>query len=106
MLFDESVDIRSRLEQIFRNGYLSGLRMPSLSLLLYWRNPERYPPYNNRTKRFLDDFKLQERGMSASSPQCYEMWLRFAARLSQKLHLPTVGHIDRIVELHYETTTA
>ena len=43
MLFDESVDIRSRLEQIFRNGYLSGLRMPSLSLLLYWRNPERSP---------------------------------------------------------------
>jgi hypothetical protein len=106
MLFDESLGMRSRLEQIFRNGYLSGLRMPSLSLLLYWRNPERYPPYNNRTKRFLIDFKLQQTGMSASSPRCYEMWLRFAARLSQKLHLPTVGHIDRIVELHYETTSA
>ncbi len=102
VLFDNSVETQARLEEIQRESYLSGLRMPSLSLLLYWKNPELFPPYNHRTKQFLKDFGLGERGMSASSPKCYVMWLRWATRFGQKLNLPTVGHVDRMVERYYE----
>jgi hypothetical protein len=102
LLFDNSVDLKSRLDEIQYKNYLHGLRMASLSLLLYWRSPENFPPYNHRTIRFLSDFKFQERGMSAASPECYVTWLRWATRFSQGLHLPTVGHVDRMVERYYE----
>ena len=61
-----------------------------------------YPPYNFRTIRFLEDFEMKESGMSASSAQCYEIWLRWATRLAQQLDLPSAGHVDRMVELYYE----
>jgi hypothetical protein len=102
VLFDNSIEPQSRLEEIQREGYLGGLRMPSLSLLLYWKRPKLFPPYNHRTKQFLEDFKLGERGMSASSPKCYVTWLRWATRLGQKLNLPSAGHVDRMVEQYYE----
>ena len=75
--------------------------MPSLSLLLYWRDPTQFVPYNFRTKRFLSDFKLAVRAMSASSPRCYVTWLLWAARVSHALGLPSPGHIDRLVTRHY-----
>lgn len=101
LLFDDSIEPQSRLEEIHENSYLSGLRMPSLSLLLYWKNPKLFPPYNHKTAKFLEDFKLGERGMSASSPKCYVTWLRWATRFGQKLDLPSAGHVDRMVERYY-----
>jgi hypothetical protein len=105
ILFDESRDVRTRLEEVVAEKYLAGFRMRTLSLLLYWRNPEMFPPYNHRTLRFLNDFNYRETGMSDSSPRCYETWLRWAARLSQRVGLPTVGHVDRMVERYYEDVT-
>lgn len=102
VLFDNSREPQSRLEEIQRDGYLDGLKMPSLSLLLYWRRWELFPPYNHRTKKFLDDFDLGKRGMSASSPKCYVTWHRWAIRLGQKLNLPTAGHVEWMVEQYYE----
>jgi hypothetical protein len=102
LLFDDSKDPQERLDQIWTYGYLEGLRMPTISLLLYWRNPERFPPYNFRTAAFLRDFKLIQQGLSASSPLCYERWRRWATRLAQQLKLPTPGHVDRMVERYYE----
>ena len=102
LLFDEPIELQARLEMLLNKKYLAGLRMRTLSLLLYWRYPERYPPYNKRTKVFLDDFEMQARGMSASSPRSYATWLRWATRLHQMLNLPTVGHVDRLVERYYE----
>jgi hypothetical protein len=101
-LFDDSIEPQARLEEILHRGYLAGLRMRSLSLLLYWKSPELFPPFNHRTKTFLRDFKLERRGMSESSPGCYVMWLRWATRLGQKLDLPTPGHVDRMIEKYYE----
>ncbi len=103
LLFDESIDLRERLKRIQDKNYLNGLRMPSLSLLLYWRYPENYPPYNFQTKKFLDEFGLRERGMSASSADCYATWVRWAVRLAQQLKLPSAGHIDRMVSRHYQS---
>lgn len=102
LLFDEFIELQARLETLLKKRYLAGLRMRTLSLLLYWKYPERYPPYNHRTKVFLDDFRMQARGMSASSPRSYATWLRWATRLHQMLSLPTVGHVDRLVERYYE----
>ena len=96
LLFDEAREVQSRLEEIEERGYLAGLRMPSMSMLLYWRAPEWFPPYNRRTAKFLKDFQLQRRGESASSPQCYERWRQHAILLSQQLGLPTAGHVDRM----------
>ena len=47
--------------------------MPSLSLMLYWRNRRRYVPYNFHTKTFLKDFGLEEKGMSAASRGMYPL---------------------------------
>jgi hypothetical protein len=102
LLFDESLELQPRLEMLLRKKYLFGLRMQTLSLLLYWRYPERYPPYNHRTKVFLDDFRMLAKGMSASSPRTYATWLRWATRLHQVLNLPTVGHVDRLVQRYYD----
>jgi hypothetical protein len=102
LLFDESIDLQPRLETLLKKRYLAGLRMKTLSLLLYWRYPERYTPYNHRTVTFLDDFKLKQSGMSASSPRTYSTWLRWATRFQQRLKLPTPGHVDRMVERYYE----
>lgn len=102
LLFNESEDLQSRLEILVKKKYLAGLRMPTLSLLLYWKFPERYPPYNHRTKVFLEDFQMQARGMSAFSPRSYETWIRWATRLHQRLNLPTIGHVDRLIERYYE----
>jgi hypothetical protein len=101
LLFDQSIDLQSRLEILLKNGYLAGLRIKTLSLLLYWRYPEKYPPYNHRTVKFLQDFKMKKRGMSDSSPQTYSTWLRWARRLQQQLNLPTPGHVDRMVQGYY-----
>jgi len=106
LLFDPAIDIQTRLQEIQDKGLLSGLQIPSTSLLLYWRNPERFPPFNFRTRRFLNDFNLNAVGMSASSPKCYATWLRWSARLAQKLKLPTPGHVDRMVEWYYENVHA
>jgi hypothetical protein len=102
VLFDDGIDTETRLDQTSHKGYLTGLRIPSISLLLYWRNPYRFVPYNFRTIKFLQDFGMQESGMSASSGRCYVKWLRWATRLAQQLNLPTPGHIDRMVEFYYE----
>lgn len=101
-LFDDALDLQTRLENIQQDGDLDGLRMPSLGLLLYWRNPERFVPYNFRTVKFLRDFRLENQGMSGSSPRCYVTWLGWATRLAQRLKLPTLGHVDRMVEHYYE----
>src|SRR5438445_7056559 len=37
--------------------------------------PEKYPPYNWRTQRFLRDFGLLESGASNASPVAYGLWL-------------------------------
>jgi hypothetical protein len=68
LLFDDGKSLRDRLEQISKQGYLAGLRMPSIGLLLYWRKPEDFPPYSSRTVAFLRDLNLIHRGLSASSP--------------------------------------
>ena len=102
ILWDDGKDPQDRLGQLLDKGQLAGLRIPSLSLLLYWRKPERFVPYNFKTVKFLQDFKLQREGMSASSPRCYITWLRWATRLAQHLKLPTPGHVDRMVTLFYD----
>jgi hypothetical protein len=102
MLADESRDIYDRLIEIEEKRLLKGLRIPTISLLLYWLRPDAYPPFNWKTERFLEDSKMNSPGMSASSPSCYAMWLGFAELLRAKLHLPTVGHVDRVVTKYYD----
>jgi hypothetical protein len=101
VLFDPALDPEARLKMIQSRGFLNGLGMPTLSLLLYWRNPKTFVPYNFRTETFLKDFNLQSRGMSGSSPRCYGTWLRWAARAAHALGLPTTGHLDRIVTRYH-----
>jgi hypothetical protein len=102
VLFDESRDIRSRLEELNKQQLLPGLRIPSVSLFLYWRAPKRYLPFNHKTEVFLRDFKLQRRGTSDSSPACYANWLRYSARLGQWLELPSPGHVDRVASAYHD----
>jgi hypothetical protein len=101
-LFDEGMDIHERLSFIKKRKLLKGLRIPAMSLLLYWWRPDSYPPFAIKTEQFLVDFNMASRGMSASSPACYATWLMFADVLRTRLNLPTVGHIDRLVTLYYD----
>jgi hypothetical protein len=96
-LFDESLDVVERLESVIESHKLSPLGIPSLSLLLYCRAPEKYPPFNRRTKRFLEDFRLKKWGISNASAEAYQRWLDQAEELSQELDLPSPGHLDRVV---------
>jgi len=103
MLVDgEDRDIQDRLKEIKEKKLLKGLRIPAMSLLLYWSRPDAYPPFNAKTKTFLEDSKMASPGMSASSPACYATWLGFAELLGAKLHLPSVGHVDRVVTKYYD----
>lgn len=101
-LLDEKRDIYDRLQEIRKKSLLKGLHIPSMSLLLYWNRPDAYPPFNAKTERFLEDFKMKASGMSASSPACYSTWLGFADLLRDRLNLPTAGHIDRLVSRYYD----
>jgi hypothetical protein len=96
-LFDESLDVAGRLQSVIDSGKLSPLAIPSLSLLLHCRAPDKYPPFNRRTKRFLRDFGLSKWGVSNASPEAYKRWLDQAEELSQELDLPSPGHVDRLV---------
>jgi hypothetical protein len=96
-LFDESLDVVERRQTVIDSGKLSPLKIPSLSLLLYCRAPDKYPPFNRRTKRFLRDFGLSNWGVSNASPKAYKCWLDQAEELSQELDLPSPGHVDRLV---------
>lgn len=101
LLFDNSANPQSRLEQIQEQSYLPGFKMRSMSVVLYWRQPDHFLPYNFRTVKFLARFGLRSRGMSASSPKCYLTWLAWATRVGQRLGLPSVGYVDRIVDRWY-----
>jgi len=103
MLADESRDIYDRLKEIEEKRLLKGLRIPAISVLLYWLRPDAYPPFNWKTERFLEDSKMDSPGMSASSPSCYATWLGFAELLRARLHLPSVGHVDRVVTKYYDS---
>jgi hypothetical protein len=100
-LFDEGKDVRDRLQEIKEKRLLKGLRIPAMSLLLYWYRPDAYPPFDRKTKTFLKYMKIEDRGMSASSPACYSTWLEFAELLRTRLQLPSVGHVDRVVSRCY-----
>lgn len=102
LLFNEGLSIEARLERIFSENMLPGLQMPSVSLLLYLRYPDLYPPFNQPTKEFLEHFKLSRKGISAASPASYVRWLRYARDLAQHLELPTTGHVDRMVWRWYD----
>ncbi len=96
-LFDESLDIAERLKMVLESGYISPLRIPSLSAILQCRAPDKYPPFNKRTRRLLEDFGLKRFGASSASPESYKHWLDQAEALSQELDLRSPGHVDRVV---------
>jgi hypothetical protein len=102
VLFDESRDVEVRMEAVIRSRRLSPLSVSTLSVLLYWRRPEKYPPFNWRTKRLLGDYGLTENAVSNASPRTYGRWLMKAEKHSQELRLPTPGHFDRLVWLYTE----
>jgi hypothetical protein len=97
LLCDEGQDVRVRLSELLDRGLLGRLGIASLSILLYWWRPERYPPFNVRTEICLDHFQLARRGVSAASPTTYERWLAYADELAREYRLPTPGHVDRMV---------
>ncbi len=67
------------------SGDLAPLNVGTLSVLLYWHNPESYLPFNWRTRKFLKNFRLARRGASAASPVAYARWLEQAEEMSQEL---------------------
>ncbi len=100
-LFDGSPEtIEERLVEVVDSGALAPLDISSLSVLLHFRSPTTYVPYNWRTEQFLRDFRLHERGRSNASPAAYARWLEQAERLRQEWGLPSRGHIDRMVWEH------
>jgi hypothetical protein len=100
ILFDEGREVEERLAEVRREEFLERLGIASLSILLYWWRPVRYPPFNVRTDRFLRDFQLEERGVNAASPTTYRRWMAHADGIALDYRLPTRGHVDRMVWEH------
>ena len=98
-LFDHSRGPDSRLRDLDTNGEckIKGFGLASLTMILHWKFPREYPPFNRRTKRFLKDFEFEEFVPKTLSPTQYAKWIAFAQELSERLQLPSAGHIDRIV---------
>ena len=98
-LFDHSRSVNSRLRDLDANGAwkINGFGLASLTMILHWRFPGEYPPFNRRTKRFLKDFEFENIVPRTLSPSQYAKWIAFAQELSARLNLPSSGHIDRIV---------
>ena len=102
VLFDHARSIESRLQDLHKRGSckLPGFALASLTMILHWRYPAEYPPYNRRTVRFLQDFGLDHYVPISLSPVQYGKWIAFAQELSARLDLPTTGHVDRLVWKH------
>lgn len=105
--FDEGVPVSERLLKVAPGGAkkLNGIGVTAWTLLLSWREPAEYPPYDRRTVRFLKDFGLAPQVSSSASARQYERWLSFASDLSERLGLPTRGHVDRVVWLYTKDLT-
>ncbi len=102
-LFDRSRSVESRLRDLHSGGSrkIAGFALPSLTVILYWRFPSEYPPFNSRTRIFLEGFKLDELAPKSLTPRQYGKWIAFCQELSARLNLPSSGHIDRLVDTYY-----
>ena len=98
-LFDRGRPIEDRLKDLAPGGSckLNGFGLASLTVILSWRFPTEYLPFNRRTQRFLTDFGLNMVLPKALSPKQYGEWIALAQELSAWLRLPSAGHIDRLV---------
>ena len=98
-LFDHSNSVEDRLRELDSGGTckIKGFGLASLTMILHWRIPTEYPPFNRRTQRFLRDFGFGEFIPKTLSPVQYGKWIAFAQELSARLDLPSSGHVDRLV---------
>lgn len=96
--------IEERLEALAPKGRskVAGLGLTAWTMVLYWWCPEMYPPFNDWTKLFVRSFGFQRLLPKSLTPHGYARWIQFAQDLSERLHLPTAGHVDRLV---WEQTT-
>ena len=54
ILFDHSSSVEERLRSLDSGGSakIAGFGLPALTMILYWKMPEEYPPFNRRTQKF------------------------------------------------------
>jgi len=97
LAFNEGLPIEERFRGLLGDYKLPGLGLPAWTMILHWCRPKGYPPYNQRTTKFLKAFELDLRGLRSLTPRSYARWRAFAQDLAQRLGLPTAGHIDRLV---------
>ena len=99
VLFDNSRSIESRLRDLDSDGIckIQGFGLASLTMILHWRVPTEYPPFNRRTQLFLKDFGFDEYIPKTLNPTQFGKWTAFAQELSARLQLPSTGHVDRLV---------
>ncbi len=97
--FDEGLDLHHRLALLDVGGArkIAGFAITAWTMLLAYRNPRERLPYNWRTRAFLRDFGLSRYVKATLTPLQYEQWISFAQDLSERLDLPTAGHVDRMV---------
>ena len=101
-LLNEGRDVEDRLTDVLDQELFGRLGIASLSMLLYWWRPDRYPPFNVRTRQFLADIRLATRGASAASPATYRRWLAYADEIAREYRLPSRGHVDLMVSEYRE----
>lgn len=101
--FDEGRGVQDRLKDLDTGGDLkiAGLGLASWTLVLQWRSPLEYPPFNKRTRKFLENFDLApELRDKVLTPRVYADWVDFAQELALALNLPAAGYVDRMVWEH------
>ena len=100
--FDEALPIEQRFLDLGSNGRyeLAGIGLTSWTLLLHWRQPAIYPPFDRRTLVFVRDFHFAPYAPLSVTPLTYPRWIAFSQDLAQRLRLPSAGHVDRLVWEH------
>lgn len=99
--FDRSLPIGEKMRLLMTDFKLDGLGVRAWTMILYWRSPTEYIPFNEKTIEFIKDMKMQDLVSPNPSPRNYEIWCGFSAKLAARMRLPSIGHVDRMVWEHY-----
>jgi hypothetical protein len=101
--FDNARARGDRLEALASAHKLPGLGLTAWTMILFWRAPAEYPPFNARTRKFLQDMKLGNNVPRTLTPTGYDRWCDLARQMAARLDLPSAGHVDRLVWGHTES---
>lgn len=105
LAFDPGIPDAEKMAALVSTHKLPGLSVRAWSMILNWREPTEYVPFNGRTLKFIKDMGLDGIVSPSATPQNYGRWMVLCRELATRLRLRTPGHVDRMVWEHTKDMT-